>query len=137
MMLGQLRFMKRLIYIKVYKGYLEARTVGLNNERQFNSEGLSHPRSLAGKFIQVENTFKKAISAQPKVLFGFFKPNVLVHLVPEMEGGYTEAEHRFYAIFCQAGGLTRQGTGKSQLRGIACAISLENCKDTIWKIELF
>mgnify|MGYP000037913248 FL=1 len=107
MMLGQLRFMKRLIYIKFYKGYLEARTVGLNNERQFNSEGLSHPRSLAGKFIEVENTFKKAISAQPKVLFGFFKPNVLVHLVPEMEGGYTELELRFFREAALSGGASQ------------------------------
>ena len=98
--------MKKLIYIKVYKGYVQARTVGENNERQFFSEGLSHPRSLAGKFIEVEKTFKEAISAQPKVFFGLVKPKVLVHLVPEMEGGYTDLELRFFREAAFGGGAS-------------------------------
>lgn len=98
--------MKKLIYIKVYKGYIKARTVGENNEQQFSSEGLNHPRSLAGKFVEVENTFKQAISAQPKVLFGLIKPRVLVHLVPDMEGGYTELELRFFREAALGGGAS-------------------------------
>ena len=98
--------MKKFIYIKVYKGYIEARTVGENNERQFQSQGLNHPRSLAGKFIEVEKTFKEAISAQPKVLFGLLKPKVLVHLVPEMDGGYTELELRFFREAALGGGAS-------------------------------
>lgn len=98
--------MKKLIYIKVYEGYLEARTVGENNERQFRSDGLHHPRSLAGKFTEVEATFKKVISGQPKVLFGLIKPKVLVHLIPKMEGGYTEAELRFFREAALGGGAS-------------------------------
>ena len=88
--------MKKLIYIKVQKGYLLARTVGETNDRQFHSKGLSHPRSLAGEFLEVEKTFKEAIAAQPKALFGLIKPRVLIHLIPEMEGGYTDLELRFF-----------------------------------------
>ncbi|WP_049721571.1 hypothetical protein [Gilvimarinus polysaccharolyticus] len=96
--------MQKLIYIKVYKGYIEARTAGENNERQFLSSGLNHPRSLAGEFIAVENTFKEAIAAQPKTLFGLIKPKVLVHLVPEAAGGYTELELRFFREAALGGG---------------------------------
>ncbi|WP_299947567.1 hypothetical protein [uncultured Microbulbifer sp.] len=99
--------MKKLIYIKVYKGYLEARTVGENTDKQYRSEGLNHPRSLAGKFTEVEETFKNAISDQPKLLFGLVKPKVLVHLVPEMEGGYTELEIRFFREAAFGGGASQ------------------------------
>ena len=99
--------MNKLIYIKVYKGFMQARTVGENNESQFRSEGLNHPRSLAGNFIEVEKTFKEAISAQPKVLFGLIKPKVLIHLVPEMEGGYTDLELRFFREAALGGGASK------------------------------
>ena len=99
--------MKQLIYIKVYKGFMEARTVGENNESQFRSEGLNHPRSLAGNFIEVEKTFKKVISTQPKVLLGLIKPTVLIHLVPEMEGGYTDLELRFFREAALGGGASK------------------------------
>lgn len=98
--------MKKLIYIKVYKGYLEARTVGESNEKRYSSNGLNHPRSLAGKFSEVESAFKDAISNQPKVLFGLVKPKVLVHLVPKMEGGYTELELRFFREAALGGGAS-------------------------------
>lgn len=98
--------MKKLVYIKVYKGFIEARTVGANNEKQYRSEGLNHPRSLAGSFVEVEKTFKQAISAQPKVLFGLVKPKVLIHLVPEMEGGYTDLELRFFREAALGGGAS-------------------------------
>jgi len=98
--------MKKLIYIKVRTGYIEARTLGENNERQYHSNGLSHPRSLAGNFLEVEKTFKEAIAAQPKVFFGLLKPKVLVHLIPEMEGGYTDLELRFFREAALGGGAS-------------------------------
>lgn len=99
--------MRKLIYIKVHKGFIEARTVGANNETKFSSEGLGHPRSLAGNFAEVEKTFKEAISAQPKILFGLIKPRVLVHLIPQMEGGYTDLELRFFREAALGGGASR------------------------------
>lgn len=98
--------MKKLIYIKVYQGYLQARTYGAGNERVYRCEGLSHPRTLAGDFQKVEQTFKKAISCQPKVLFGLIRPNVLIHLVPKMQGGYTDFELRFFQEAALAGGAS-------------------------------
>ena len=98
--------MKKLIYIKVYRGYLEARTVGQNNEQQFPSNGLNHPRSLAGNFAEVEASFKEAISAQPKTLMGIIKPVVLVHLIPKMKGGYTASELRFFREAAEGGGAS-------------------------------
>lgn len=88
--------MSNLIYIKVHKGYVEARTHGEHNESRFYSKGLSHPRTLAGDFVEVEKTFKEALSAQPKKWFGLIVPNVLIHLIPEAESGYTSTEIRFF-----------------------------------------
>lgn len=99
--------MNKLIYIKVYKGYLEARTVGENNEKQYFSNTLNHPRTLAWNFLETETLFKEVIAAQPKVLFGFIKPKVLVHLVPAMEGGYTDLELRFFREVAYCGGLSK------------------------------
>lgn len=96
--------MKKIIYIKVHKGFVEARTVGANNERQFHSNALNHPRTLAADFPEVEKTLKDAISAQPKTLFGLLKPRILVHLIPEMEGGYTDVELRFFREAAFGGG---------------------------------
>ena len=99
--------MRNLIYIKVYKGYIEARTYGENNEKVFYSSGLSHPRSLADNFIEVETTFKQALSEQPDKWFGLIKPTVLVHLVPKVEGGYTQAELRFFREAAQGAGARK------------------------------
>lgn len=99
--------MNKLIYIKVFKGYVEARTYGENNEKTFYSNGLSHPRTLAGNYEEVETTFKNALSEQPKMMFGLINPNVLVHLVPKMTGGYTSTELRFFREAAYAGGARK------------------------------
>ena len=99
--------MSNLVYIKVFKGYIEARTYGENNEKKFFSNGLSHPRSLAGNFEEVETTFKNALSEQPKKWLGLLKSNVLVHLVPKMEGGYTPTELRFFREAALGGGASK------------------------------
>lgn len=99
--------MNNLIYIKVHKGYIEARTYGEHNERKFYSNGLNHPRTLAGDIVEVEKAFKEAISAQPKKLLGLFAPNILIHLVPEMDGGYTTTELRFFKEAAVGGGAKK------------------------------
>ncbi len=99
--------MSSLVYIKVFKGYIEARTYSKNNEKKFNSSGLNHPRSLAGNFEEIETAFKKILSEQPKILLGLIKPNVLIHLVPKMEGGYTSTELRFFREAAQSGGARK------------------------------
>ncbi|MBT6050027.1 MAG: hypothetical protein HOG49_24785 [Candidatus Scalindua sp.] len=99
--------MSNLVYIKVFKGYIEARTYGKNNEKKFNSNGLSHPRSLAGNYEEVETAFKKVLSEQPKMLLGLITPNVLIHLIPKMEGGYTSTEIRFFREAAKSGGARK------------------------------
>jgi len=99
--------MKYLIYIKVFKGYLEARTANKNNTQKFYSSGLNHPRSLAGDFPEVEKAFKEAISKQPKIYWGLIRPSVLIHLVPEAEGGYTMLEKKFFREAAFGGGARK------------------------------
>lgn len=99
--------MKNLIYIKVFKGYIDIRTAHKTKDKRFYSKGLNHPRTLAGDFIEVEKTFKEAISQQPKVLFGLITPVVLIHLVPEAEGGYTMLEEKFFREAALGGGARK------------------------------
>ncbi len=99
--------MSNLIYIKVYKGYIEARTYGQLNERKFYTDGLNHPRTLAGDFVEVETAFKAALSAQPKKWLGLMAPHVLIHLIPQMEGGYTSTELRFFKEAAAGGGARK------------------------------
>lgn len=88
--------MKNLIYIQVHEGHFKIRTFQKTSDRTITCSGLSHPRTLAGKFSEVEAAFRKAVTEEPKVFLGLIKPKMLVHLVPEMKGGYTELELRFF-----------------------------------------
>lgn len=99
--------MKNIIYLKVYKGYIEVRTAGEDNEQKYYSSGLNHPRSLAGDFSEVESTVKDAISKQPKTWFGMFKPAVVIHLVPAAEGGYTMLEEKFFREAVLSSGVSK------------------------------
>ena len=116
--------MKHLIYIKVFKGYIEARTANKNNAEKFYSSGLNHPRSLAGDFYDVEKTFREAISKQPKVYFGLIRPAVLIHLIPEAEGGYTMLERKFFQEAAIGGGARK-------------ILLLDNTKPALQDTELF
>lgn len=83
------------------------RTAFKDNTQRFYCDGLNHPRSLAGDFPLVEKAFKEAISRQPSIYWGLIKPSVLVHLVPEAEGGYTMLESKFFQEAAIGGGARK------------------------------
>ena len=86
--------LRKIVYIKVYRGYLIARTIGQNNEQRFNCNGMTHPRTLVGELPEIKETFRACIQEQPNSLFGLMRPKVIIHLLVQAEGGYTEEERR-------------------------------------------
>lgn len=90
--------MRNLVYVKVSKGKLEVRTFD-NGEKDevFLCSALNHPRTLANNFNEVEAAFLKVIKSQPNKFFGLIKPNILVHLIEKVSGGYTDSELRFFS----------------------------------------
>ncbi len=88
--------MRNLVYLKVSKGLVQARSFGALRETELVCDALGHPKTMAYDFSAIANCFKKALESQPKKYWGLLKPNVLIHLLPKMEGGYTDVELRFF-----------------------------------------
>lgn len=85
-----------LVYFTVSPGTLNAQIVGSNERATVLSAAFSHPRSLMGDFTAVESAMKEALAKLG--MKGTFKraPVVLTHLLPEVEGGYTNVELRAF-----------------------------------------
>lgn len=84
-----------LIYIQVQRGYFIAKRVGTDRRVHKSCAGLEHPRTLMGDFQVVADCFKSAFGELcPGIRL--FKPRALVHLIPAVEGGYTNVELRAF-----------------------------------------
>jgi hypothetical protein len=86
---------RRFIYIQVNKGQISARRVG-HPETSVTRlcVALSHPRTLMGEFQEIATCLKGVLhqlGSRP-----WFKARVLIHLVPKVEGGYTNVELRAF-----------------------------------------
>ena len=96
---------RKLVYLKIYKGYFLVRIVGESEEHRFECSGLEHPRTLAGDFEAIEKDFQKAFKNLWSWQMRIIKPKVLVHLIPKQEGGVTPIELR---VFREAAAATGQ-----------------------------
>ena len=86
---------KPVIYIQVNPGYLSARRVGGASTRM-ECAALDHPRTLMGDYFAVEAAFRTVCSElAPRRLLAA-KPAVVVHLMPDVAGGYTNVEQRAF-----------------------------------------
>ncbi len=85
-----------LIYVTVSNGRLTAQVIGDTKSVTLMSNGLSHPRSLMGDYNVVESCMKDALNQLGSK--GWFRrsPIVLTHLLPKVEGGYTNVELRAF-----------------------------------------
>lgn len=88
-------FKRPLIYVQVHPGYFIAKRVGTDRSVRKQCGGLDHPRTLMGDFESVATAFKSAFKELYPSL-RFFKPKALVHLMPTVEGGYTNVELRAF-----------------------------------------
>ena len=88
-------FKRPLIYIQVHSGYFVAKRIGSDRSVRKHCTGLDHPRTLMGDFHVVEACFKVALN-ELCLDRRFVKPRVLVHLIPDTQGGYTNVELRAF-----------------------------------------
>lgn len=94
-----------LIYIQVHPGHFIARRVGTGLSVRSDCSGLVHPRTLMGDFEAVHKAFQSAL--RELCPWGrLIKPRALVHLPPDVEGGYTNVELRAFKEAAEMAGAS-------------------------------
>ena len=96
--------LRSCIYLQLQPGLLIGRKVTDPREIRIQSEALSHPRSLMGSFPGIESLLREAIG---RLKGGLLAPWLLIHLLPEAEGGYTDVEQRAFEEAGHSAGAAR------------------------------
>ena len=86
--------MRKFLYVKVYPGELVARVIGSPREFTVECPELVHPRSLIGSFEVLTKALEKVVAESRAVRLLIIKPKLLIHLIPKVEGDYTQPELR-------------------------------------------
>ena len=94
------------VYVQIHRGYLTVKSRRILREITKQCSGLTHPRTVLGDFNEVVETLREAFKElyRGKVI----RPRLtaLVHIVPEVEGGFTPVELRgFRELAAQAGAV--------------------------------
>lgn len=97
--------LRRFVYVQVHRGYFIARVVGGTAQVSHECAELNHPRSLFNKFEPIRAAFASTFRELGAFRFGCIRPAGLVHLIEEMEGGYTQAELRAFREAAEAAGM--------------------------------
>jgi hypothetical protein len=85
-----------IIYIQIHRGHFIARRLDHSGSVRKESPALSHPRTLMGDFSAIESLFRSAVKELTPGWLLRPRLKILVHLVPEAEGGYTNVEQRAF-----------------------------------------
>lgn len=96
--------LRSVIYLRLEPGLLIGRKLEDPTEIRIQSDALAHPRSLMGSFPGVESLLREAIG---RLKGGLLAPWLLIYLLPEAEGGYTEVEQRAFEEAGHGAGATR------------------------------
>jgi hypothetical protein len=89
-------FSRTLIYVQIHPGYFIARISGQSRNVKRDCQGLIHPRTLAGSFRLISHSVRELFK-ELKIPFPWFgRPDVLMHLFADPEGGYTDIELRAF-----------------------------------------
>lgn len=98
-------FTKPILYLEVYEGTVKATELLSGNSVEKVCSGLSHPRTLLGEFVNVENCFTELVMELCPKTFFRTSPIIYIHLFGKNEGGYTNVEVRaFFEAAASAGG---------------------------------
>ena len=87
---------RKLFYVQVHPGHFLVRIHGETKSVKRECSGLDHPRSLAGDFFQLQQCLTELFRELQTPLMRLIKPDALVHLRPQVEGGYTNIELRAF-----------------------------------------
>lgn len=81
------------LYLQIEPGLLIGRRLDAQAQIRLPSPALSHPRTLMGDFLAIEALLREALA---RLKAGLLAPRVLLHLLPDAEGGYTDVEQRAF-----------------------------------------
>lgn len=85
-----------LLYLQVTAGSATAQKIGTSQHVTIPCQALNHPRTLMGDFTAVEGCFKEVVSRLGLNEWYVRAPIALLHLIPKVEGGYTNVELRAF-----------------------------------------
>ena len=107
---------KPVVYVQVHAGHVAARRIGGGSARR-ECAALNHPRTLMGDFMAVEACFQSVFKELAAGGLFAVKPSVVVHLVPDAVGGYTNVEERAFQEAAAAAGarICKVVTGRHPL----------------------
>lgn len=88
--------LRKYVYVQVHRGHVLARVAGTNASARVMSSALDHPRTLMGDFGEVTSCLKSALKELKRSERMLLKPRLLVHLIPNLDGGYTNVELRAF-----------------------------------------
>jgi hypothetical protein len=84
------------LYVQIVAGFATALKIGTSQQVTIPCQALSHPRTLMGDFPAIERCLKEAVSRLGLNEWYVRGPIALVHLLPKVEGGYTNVELRAF-----------------------------------------
>lgn len=96
-------FTTPVVYVQVHGGYVTARRIGGGNTHK-DCAALGHPRTLMGDYLAVEACFRAVFHELSSGGIFAVKPAVVIHLVPEAAGGYTNVEERAFHEAAESAG---------------------------------
>ena len=99
--------LRRVVYVEMHRGHLSARVPGQPVRVNRECADLSHPRTLFGKFMPIQEAIASALSELEAIRFGVIKPRGIIHLIPHFDGGYTDIELRAFREAAEAAGIFR------------------------------
>lgn len=97
-------FRRKIFYVQVHPGHFIVRVHGETRSVQRRCSGLDHPRTLAGDFTQLHEALAGIFKELRTPFMWLVKPDALVHLIPRVEGGYTNIELRAFKEAASAAG---------------------------------
>ncbi|UPW20336.1 hypothetical protein M0C34_08765 [Agarivorans sp. TSD2052] len=98
-------FKKAVLYLEVRQGSIKATELNSGKTLTHSSDAFAHPRSLIGDFFAVERCFTSIVNDLAPKTFLSGPTTIVVHLLENAEGGFTNVEVRaFKEAALSAGG---------------------------------
>jgi hypothetical protein len=95
---------RKVIYVQVQRGHFIARLIGGGKTVRRDSPALSHPRTLAGDYLQIQEALRGIFKELWVPQMWLRRPFALIHLIPKAEGGYTSIELRAFKEAAEGAG---------------------------------
>jgi len=107
--------LSRHVYLTVTKGKAKATELTTGKSAELEMLSSTHPRSIMGGFVQTEEVFTRIVSIVCPRKFLSIAPIIYVHLIDDVEGGYTDVEIRAFREAAYGAGAREVFLPKSKM----------------------